>query len=147
MPADPFKGRITHVNAPMRTLHRFTKPGGHWAEIRERTNTTCRAIEYIVFVDGSLLTDGTVVTHIFSRRPQDLAPVPRLQSAHAPGSRSRIRWLTAVWRTVMKLLPGYATLIALLSVSETSAQNAPTTLHDFSGLTVGRTITVVDDHG
>ena len=47
----------------------------------------------------------------------------------------------------MKLLPGYAILIALLSVSETSAQNAPTTLHDFSGLTVGRTITVVDDHG
>ena len=55
MPADPFKGRITHVNAPMRTLHRFTKPGGHWAEIRGRTNTTFRAIEYIVFVDGSLL--------------------------------------------------------------------------------------------
>ena len=53
MPADPFKGRITPVNAPMRTLHRFTKPGGHWAEIRERTNTTFRAIEYIVKAQAS----------------------------------------------------------------------------------------------
>lgn len=51
----PFRGRITHVNAPMRVLHRFTKPGGHWAEIRERKVTTFRAIEYIVYVDGSLL--------------------------------------------------------------------------------------------
>lgn len=55
MSANPFKGRITHVNGPMRVLHRFTKPGGHWAEIRERKVTTFRAIEYIVFVDGSLL--------------------------------------------------------------------------------------------
>ena len=39
----------------MRTLHRFEKPGGHWAEIRERTVTTVRAIEFIVFVDGSPL--------------------------------------------------------------------------------------------
>ena len=39
----------------MRVLHRFTKPGGHWAEIRERNVTTFRAIEYIVFMDGSLL--------------------------------------------------------------------------------------------
>lgn len=39
----------------MRVLYRFEKPGGHWAEIRERTVTTFRAIEYIVFVDGSLL--------------------------------------------------------------------------------------------
>lgn len=39
----------------MRTLYRFSKAGGHWAEIRERTVTTLRAIEYIVFVDGSLL--------------------------------------------------------------------------------------------
>ena len=33
----------------------FTKPGGHWAEIRERKVTMFRAIEYTVFVDGSLL--------------------------------------------------------------------------------------------
>lgn len=40
----------------MRVLHRFTKPGGHWAEIRERTITTLRgAVEYLVFVDGSCL--------------------------------------------------------------------------------------------
>jgi len=31
------------------------KPGDHWAEIREREVTTFRAIEYLVFVDGSLL--------------------------------------------------------------------------------------------
>ena len=39
----------------MTVLHRFTKPGGHWAEIRERKVTTFRVIEYIAFVDGSLL--------------------------------------------------------------------------------------------
>ena len=53
--SNPFKGRNANVSAPMRVLHRFTKPGGHWAEIRERKVTTFRAIEYIVFVDGSLL--------------------------------------------------------------------------------------------
>ena len=50
----PFKGRILNPPAPMRVLHRFTKPG-HWAEIGERKVTTFRAIEYIVFMDGSLL--------------------------------------------------------------------------------------------
>ena len=50
----PFKGRIAHAHAPMRVLHRFTKPGGHWAEIRERKVTTFRALEYLVFVDGQL---------------------------------------------------------------------------------------------
>jgi hypothetical protein len=50
----PFKGRILNPSAPMRVLHRFTKPG-HCAEIRERKVTTFRAIEYIVFMDGSLL--------------------------------------------------------------------------------------------
>jgi hypothetical protein len=33
---------------------RFTKPG-HWAEIRERKVTQFRGIEFLVFVDGSLL--------------------------------------------------------------------------------------------
>jgi hypothetical protein len=51
----PFKSRILNSTLPMRVLRRFTKPGGHWAEIRERNVTTFRAIEYIVFVDGSLL--------------------------------------------------------------------------------------------
>ena len=50
----PFKGRILNPSAPIRVLHRFTKPG-HWFEIRERKVTTFRAIEYIVFMDGSLL--------------------------------------------------------------------------------------------
>lgn len=39
----------------MRVLHRFTKPGGHWAEICERRVTTFPSIECIVFVDGSLI--------------------------------------------------------------------------------------------
>ncbi len=55
MSVNPFKGRTASTHAPMRVLHRFTKPGGHWAEIRERNVTNLRAIEFIVFVDGSLL--------------------------------------------------------------------------------------------
>jgi hypothetical protein len=51
----PFKGKRETQQIPMTVLHRFTKPGGHWAEIRERTITTFRAIEFIVYVDGSLL--------------------------------------------------------------------------------------------
>jgi hypothetical protein len=30
----------------MRVLHRFMKAGGHWAEIRERSVTQFRAIEF-----------------------------------------------------------------------------------------------------
>jgi hypothetical protein len=55
MSVNPFKGRTINPTPPMQVLHRFTKPGGHWAEIRERQVTTFRAIEYIVFMDGSLL--------------------------------------------------------------------------------------------
>lgn len=51
----PVRGRTAHVNAPMRTLRRFTKPGGHSAQICERTVTQVAALEFIVFVDGSLL--------------------------------------------------------------------------------------------
>lgn len=49
-------------HTPERVLIRFTKAGGHWAEIRERTITAFRgvrfralvvAIEYLVVVDGS----------------------------------------------------------------------------------------------
>lgn len=40
---------------PMNILHRFMKPGGHWAEIRVRRVMKFGAIEYVVFVDGSLL--------------------------------------------------------------------------------------------
>src|SRR5688500_14696255 len=53
--SSPFLGRPVSVSAPMRVLHRFQKHGGHWAEIRERTVTTFKGIEFIVFVDGSLL--------------------------------------------------------------------------------------------
>lgn len=51
----PFKGRRLNTSPPMRLLRRFSKPDGHCAEIRERRITTLRALEYIVFVDGSLL--------------------------------------------------------------------------------------------
>ncbi len=41
---------------PARVLIRFTKAGGHWAEIRERTLIAFRgAVEILVFVDGSCL--------------------------------------------------------------------------------------------
>ncbi len=54
--ANPFKGRRTvSQSAPMNVLYRFTKPGGHRAEIRERNVTAFRSIEYLVFVDGALL--------------------------------------------------------------------------------------------
>jgi hypothetical protein len=52
--AVPFKGRIVHVPMPSRVLHRFTREG-HVAEIRERTVTQFHAIEFLVFVDGSLI--------------------------------------------------------------------------------------------
>jgi len=39
----------------MRVLHRFTEPGGHWAEIRSRNVNQFDALEFDVFVDGSLL--------------------------------------------------------------------------------------------
>jgi len=38
----------------MRILRRFTKPGGHVAEIRERNVTAFQALELFVFVDGQL---------------------------------------------------------------------------------------------
>lgn len=50
----PFKGRPPASATPTRLLRRFIKPG-HIAEIRERTVSTFKAIEFIVFVDGSLL--------------------------------------------------------------------------------------------
>lgn len=39
----------------MRVLHRFTKSGGEWAEIRSRNVNQFDALEFLVFVDGSLL--------------------------------------------------------------------------------------------
>jgi len=52
---NPFKGRVAETTMPTRVLHRFTKPGGHWAEIRERKVIPILGIEFIVFMDGSLL--------------------------------------------------------------------------------------------
>lgn len=53
--SNPFKGRVGRASALMTVLHRFTKPGGHWAEIRERKVSTFGALELIVFMDDSLL--------------------------------------------------------------------------------------------
>jgi len=52
---NPFKGRKINPPPAMRVLHRFTKAGGHWAEIRERKVTQFAVLELFVFVDGSLL--------------------------------------------------------------------------------------------
>ena len=50
-----FRGPTTLANAPMRVLYRFTKPSGDFAEICERLDTTCRTLECIVLVNGSLI--------------------------------------------------------------------------------------------
>ena len=39
----------------MRVLRRFTKPSGHWAEIRERKVTQFHALEFLVFVEELML--------------------------------------------------------------------------------------------
>ena len=46
----------------MRVLHRFTKLGGDWAEICSRNVNQFDALEFLVFVDGSLL-----VSQVFER--------------------------------------------------------------------------------
>lgn len=40
-------GRNAQPPAPMRVLHRFTKPDGHWAEIRERKVTFAELFEQL----------------------------------------------------------------------------------------------------
>ena len=50
----PFKGRSGTVVKPTRLLKQFTK-SGHVAEIRERTVAAFKAMEFVVFVNGSLL--------------------------------------------------------------------------------------------
>ena len=51
---NPFKGHVPDIAPPTRTLHRFTKPG-HAAEIRERIVSEFNAVEWLVFMDGSLI--------------------------------------------------------------------------------------------
>lgn len=50
----PFKGRTVSASATTRLLKRFAK-SAHIAEIHEREVKSFEAIEFIVFVDGSLL--------------------------------------------------------------------------------------------
>ena len=59
------------IQTPERVLVRFTKDGGHWAEIRERTITAFGgarvralvvAVEYLVVVDGSSM-GGEIFQH------------------------------------------------------------------------------------
>jgi hypothetical protein len=52
---NPFKGRRPRASPPMRVLYRFRKPDGRLAEIRERTVTQLRAIEFFVFINGELV--------------------------------------------------------------------------------------------
>lgn len=47
--------RVVDVPVPMRVLHRFTKPGGHVAEIKERRITSFEALEWMEFIDGNLI--------------------------------------------------------------------------------------------
>lgn len=51
---NPFKGRAPDPVPAMRVLHRFIK-AGRWVEIRERKVTQFAALEFFVFMDGSLL--------------------------------------------------------------------------------------------
>jgi len=53
-PYTPFAGTVVHAPSPIRTLRRFTKPR-HVAEIRERVFARFRGLEFLVFVDGSLI--------------------------------------------------------------------------------------------
>ncbi len=46
---------VVNVPVPMRVLHRFTKPGGHVAEIKERRITNFEALEWMEFIDGNLI--------------------------------------------------------------------------------------------
>lgn len=50
----PFKGRTVNAKVETRLVRQFTK-GSRVAEIRERTISSFQAIEFIVFIDGSLL--------------------------------------------------------------------------------------------
>lgn len=50
----PFDGKRAELRVPTRVIRRFTKPG-HVAEIRERQVTTFRALEWLLFVDGSMI--------------------------------------------------------------------------------------------
>lgn len=70
---DPFKVRVVAPPARMRVLHRFEKPDGHWAEIRERQVTEWRAIEFLVSVEGSLLESQMFHAGRQVDYPQDLA--------------------------------------------------------------------------
>ena len=46
---------MVDIMSATRVLHRFTKPDGHWAEIREPKVMPYNGIEYLVVVDGSML--------------------------------------------------------------------------------------------
>lgn len=50
----PFKGRKSRESTPTQVLRRFVK-SGRIAEIHERSLTALAAVEFIVFVDGSMM--------------------------------------------------------------------------------------------
>jgi hypothetical protein len=71
----PFKGRTVAVPEPTRLLRRFTKSGSV-VEIRERTVSGFQGIEFIVFVDRSLLESQM----FHGRRLDQYAPALELRA-------------------------------------------------------------------
>ena len=76
----PFKGRTVNVNVETRLVKQFTK-GSHVAEIRERTVSTFQAIEFIVFIDGSLLESQM----FHGRRVEEYAPALEVRAKQFTG--------------------------------------------------------------
>jgi hypothetical protein len=69
------------MTMPIRTRHRFTKPGGQVAEIKERSVISLDALEWIVFID-----DAQVESRLYLKYREDL---------YEPELRERIEALKA----------------------------------------------------
>ena len=71
----PFKGRSANAKVETRLVKQFTK-GSRVAEIRERAVSTLQAIEFIVFIDGSLLESQM----FHGRRLEEYAPAVEVRA-------------------------------------------------------------------
>lgn len=69
----PFRGQRVQHQSRVTVLYRFTKPGGHVAEIRERKTTEVRAIEFIIFIDHALFESQVFHGVRLSDYPRELA--------------------------------------------------------------------------
>ena len=83
MSTNPFRGSSAKASEPMRVLHRFKKIG-HCAEIRERTVTQFRAIEFLVFIDDSLV-ESQMFTLASKSNTQAQSPTAFKGSLNAAG--------------------------------------------------------------